>query len=33
MQIAEQEEYTFSGTYEEIIDLQRIVYTGPSDRR
>jgi len=27
MQIAGQGEYTFSGTYEEIIDLRRIVYT------
>jgi uncharacterized protein YndB with AHSA1/START domain len=27
MQIAGRGEYTFSGTYEEIIDLRRIVYT------
>src|SRR5260370_41942835 len=35
MQIAGQGEYTFSGTYEEIIDVRRIVYTatqGPTPR-
>src|SRR5215467_4285837 len=36
MQIAGQGEYAFSGTYEEIIDLRRIVYTaamGPATIR